>query len=105
MLVNQAGKSISEVVLETRQVSEIIDGVRDSSRQQRSSLGQVAEAVACLDRSTQQNVSLVTQSATSSAGLKDQAARLVDAVAAFRLVEGDAAADHVARVPDQAVAI
>jgi methyl-accepting chemotaxis protein-2 (aspartate sensor receptor) len=98
LIVDHAGKTIEAVVAETQRVSQIIDAVRQSSTEQQSGLSQVAEAVTCLDRSTQQNVSLVADSASSSDGLKEQANRLVAAVAAFHLVEGqdDAEADRLA---------
>jgi methyl-accepting chemotaxis protein len=38
-----------------------------------------------MDRSTQQNASLVQQSAAAAASLNEQARRLVDAVAVFRI--------------------
>jgi methyl-accepting chemotaxis protein len=45
----------------------------------------VGEAVTQLDRVTQQNAALVEQSAAAAESLKQQAARLVGAVAAFKV--------------------
>lgn len=84
-LVDQAGKTIGEVVGATRRVSDIIDAVRGANTEQSSSVAQVVEAVTCLDRSTQQNVSLVADSASAAQGLKEQADRLVRAVSVFQL--------------------
>ncbi len=52
---------------------------------QTDGIAQVGEAVAHLDRSTQQNAALVEQSAAAAQTLKQQAAQLAQAVSVFRL--------------------
>jgi methyl-accepting chemotaxis protein len=48
-------------------------------------IGQVNGSVLKLDQMTQQNAALVEESAAAAEGLRDQATRLADVVAAFRL--------------------
>jgi len=90
-IVGEAGKSIAGVVGATQRVSDIIGRISVSSSQQSASVAQVTEAVACIDRATQQNVQLVTQSESAAQGLNDQAQRLVQAVSVFQLTAAQAA--------------
>ncbi len=46
---------------------------------------QVGQAVSQMDQVTQQNSALVEESAAAAESLRQQAARLVDAVAVFRM--------------------
>ncbi|RAF05623.1 hypothetical protein DN492_30575, partial [Burkholderia multivorans] len=55
-----------------------------STAEQSTGVAQVDQAVVHLDTITQQNAALVEQSAAASASLKQQAARLVDAIEVFR---------------------
>ena len=63
----------------------IIGEVANASSEQAEGIRQVNQAVAHLDGSTQQNAALVEQSAAAAESLRQQAARLVDSVAQFRL--------------------
>jgi len=53
--------------------------------QQSDGIGQVNTAVGQLDQMTQQNAALVEQSAAAAASMKEQADRLNDIVATFKL--------------------
>ena len=55
------------------------------SGEQSRGIEQVGGAVGELDRATQQNAALVEQSAAAAESLRDQAVRLADAVARFKL--------------------
>ncbi len=84
-LVDQAGSTMGEVVASIRRVTDIVGEISAASREQSSGVSQVGEAVTQMDQATQQNAALVEESAAASQSLKQQAAQLVDAVAAFRL--------------------
>ncbi len=84
-LVQQAGETMGEIVGQVGRVSELIGGISTAALQQSGGIGNVNRAVSDLDESTQQNAALVEQSAAAAASLKDQAQRLADAVAVFRL--------------------
>ncbi len=84
-LVKSAGQTMDEIVGQVRRVTDLIAEITYSSDEQSKGIGQVNEAVTQLDQTTQQNAALVEQSAAAAESLKVQAARLSEAVAAFRL--------------------
>jgi methyl-accepting chemotaxis protein len=84
-LVNDAGRTMDEIVAQVRRVSDLIGEIGAASHEQTSGIGQVSHAVSQLDQVTQQNAALVEESAAASESLKQQAGKLVDAVAVFRL--------------------
>ena len=92
-LVGDAGSTMTEIVASVQRVSDIIGEISAAAREQSSGLGQVNSAVADLDRMTQQNAALVEQSAAAAHSLEDQARKLTQVVATFRL---DAAAATLA---------
>ena len=84
-LVEQAGKTMGEVVGAVRRVTDIIDEISAASHEQSEGIGQVNTAVAQMDQVTQQNASLVQEASAASASLAEQAQRLEQAVSVFRL--------------------
>jgi methyl-accepting chemotaxis protein len=84
-LVGQAGQTMGEIVGSVQRVSGVIGGISHAAREQSSGLGQVNQSVGELDRMTQQNAALVEQSAAAAESLKQQAGRLAEVVATFRL--------------------
>ncbi len=84
-LVGEAGRTMQDVVKSVKQVSEIIGDIAHSTHEQSQGIGQVNTAVLELERVTQQNASLVEESAAASESLKEQAMRLVEAVAVFKI--------------------
>ncbi len=89
-LADQAGATMHEVVEAIARVNALMAGISAASREQSAGVAQVGEAVQQMDQATQQNAALVEQSAAAADSLKSQARQLVEAVAAFRLVEGEA---------------
>ncbi|MGA0611516.1 methyl-accepting chemotaxis protein [Caldimonas sp. KR1-144] len=84
-LVQDAGGAMNEIVASVRRVSDIIGEITAAAAEQSDGIGQVNSAVTNLDQMTQQNAALVEQSAAAAESLKEQAQRLAEAVAAFRL--------------------
>ena len=76
---------MGEIVSQVGQVTELIGRISSSAAEQSSGIGCVNRAVSELDETTQQNAALVEESAAVAASLKDQAKRLAEAVAVFRL--------------------
>ena len=64
--------------------------IASASDEQSRGIDQVGQAVAEMDRVTQQNASLVEESAAAAAALEDQAARLNDAVAVVKITRNQA---------------
>jgi len=84
-LVADAGKTMTEIVSSVQRVSDIIGEITAASAEQSDGIGQVNGSVAQLDQMTQQNAALVEQSAAAAESLKEQAAKLSQVVATFRL--------------------
>ena len=91
-LVADAGATMNEIVASVQRVSDIIGEITAASSEQSQGIGQVNTAVTQLDQMTQQNAALVEQSAAAAESLKEQAARLADAAARFRLDSSTATA-------------
>ena len=87
-LVGDAGRSMSDIVMQVKRVSDLINEISAASHEQDQGISQIGEAVAQLDQVTQQNAALVEQSAAAADSLNQQAARLLDVVGAFKLNAG-----------------
>ena len=79
----RAGDTMSEIVREVKQVAELIGEISRSVGEQNGGLAQIQDAVGHLDRTTQQNASLVEQSAQAAQSLKTRAQRLHEALEAY----------------------
>jgi methyl-accepting chemotaxis protein len=84
-LVDDAGKSMSEIISAIQKVADIVGEISSASVEQSSGVQQVGEAVSQMDKVTQQNAALVEESAAAAESLKNQAQQLVQAVAVFKL--------------------
>ncbi|SFT56484.1 methyl-accepting chemotaxis protein [Halomonas saccharevitans] len=87
-LVEQAGKTMQDVVNSVRRVTDIMDEISAASQEQSDGIEQVSQAVGQMDQVTQQNASLVQEASSAAASLEEQADRLEQAVAVFKLTEG-----------------
>ena len=87
-LVNQAGTTMTEVVVSIRRVTDIMGEISAASNEQALGVTQVGQAVGQMDQTTQQNASLVEEMAAAANSLKSRAQALVQEVSVFRL-EGD----------------
>ena len=101
-LVGQAGETMHEIVDAVERVNEIITAITQASHEQSMGIDQVNQAMAQIDRVTQQNAALVEEAAAAAESLQGQASHLVSAVVAFKLE--DAAATQRAAQPVAALA-
>jgi len=83
-LVQEAGATMDEIVSSVQRVSDIIGEITAAAAEQSEGIGQVNVAVNQLDQMTQQNAALVEQSTAASESLREQAARLAEAIGTFR---------------------
>ncbi len=83
-LVDDAGKTMDEIVQQVRRVSDLISEISAATIEQSGGIQQVSQAVGHLDQVTQQNSTLVEQGAAASQSLQQQTQRLVEAVSVFR---------------------
>jgi len=91
-LVDQAGRTMQEVVHSIRRVTDIVGEITAASGEQAAGVSQVGQAVSQMDQAMQQNAALVEENAAAAESLKQQAQMLLQSVAAFRLQQGDAGA-------------
>jgi methyl-accepting chemotaxis protein-1 (serine sensor receptor) len=88
-LVDQAGTTMTEVVTSITRVTDIMGQISAASTEQALGVAQVGEAVTQMDQATQQNAALVEESAAAAESLNAQAQHLVEAVAVFKLDQGN----------------
>jgi len=98
-LVESAGETMDEIVNAVTRVTDIMGEIASASDEQSRGIDQVGLAVAEMDRVTQQNASLVEESASAAAALEEQASRLTQAVAVFRIQQSQMAAKRDASTP------
>ena len=84
-LVAQAGASVRAMVEQVHRVTQLINDISAASQEQAGGIAQIGDAVAQLDRVTQQNAALVEENSAASESLRQQADRLIEAVGVFHL--------------------
>jgi methyl-accepting chemotaxis protein len=84
-LVDSAGATMAEILASVKRVTDIMGEISAASAEQSSGIEQVSNTVTHMDETTQQNAALVEEATAAARALEDQAARLADTVAVFRL--------------------
>jgi methyl-accepting chemotaxis protein len=84
-LADQAGRAMTDVVGAIQRVSQLVVDISTAMQEQSTGVGQVGEAIAQLDQTTQQNAALVEETAAASQSLDEQARHLVVSVGQFRI--------------------
>jgi methyl-accepting chemotaxis protein len=95
-----AGKVIDEIVVSVQQVNQLISEIAVASSEQSAGLGEINKAILQLESVTQQNAALVEEAAASSMTFQEQADRLRELVARFKVTE-EKAAPKVQQAPAQ----
>ena len=93
-LVGDAGRTMTDIVSQVRRVNDMLGEITAATSEQTTGIGQISDAVTQLDQVTQQNAALVEESAAAAESLKQQATRLVDAVAVFKTGQGATSQVH-----------
>ena len=76
-LVGESGKSLDEIVLSIKKVSDIVAEISAASQEQASGIEQVNNAITQMDQVTQQNAALVEETAAASDSVSQQAQHLM----------------------------
>ena len=97
--VERAGSTMQEIVASVKRVTDIMGEISAASEEQSSGIDQVNRAVSQMDEVTQQNAALVEEAAAAAGSLQEQAQRLAEAVAVFKINAGE-----VIEVPAQQLA-
>jgi len=84
-LAGEAGRTMQEVISAVSRVTGIMSEITAASNEQSQGIEQIGQAITQMDGVTQQNAALVEEAAAAAQSLQDQAARLNEAVAVFRL--------------------
>ena len=100
-LVGNAGATMTEIVASVQRVTDIIGEIRAATSEQSQGIEQVNSAVNQLDQMTQQNSALVEESSAAADSLREQAVKLTEVVALFR-VNGSTASTPNAHAPTPA---
>ncbi|MCS3506161.1 methyl-accepting chemotaxis protein [Achromobacter sp. JUb104] len=87
--VERAGATMQEIVASVKRVTDIMGEISAASDEQSSGIDQVNRAVSQMDEVTQQNAALVEEAAAAAGSLQEQAERLVQAVAVFKINAGE----------------
>jgi len=87
--VERAGATMQEIVSSVKRVTDIMGEISAASEEQSSGIDQVNRAVSQMDEVTQQNAALVEEAAAAAGSLQDQAHRLAEAVAVFKINAGE----------------
>jgi methyl-accepting chemotaxis protein-1 (serine sensor receptor) len=98
-LVDQAGRTMSEIIAAVRRVTDIMGEISAASEEQSNGIDQVAKAVSQMDEVTQHNAALVEEAAAAAQSLETQALALMTAVSVFKT---DAVAHQPNAVPAMA---
>ena len=94
--VEDAGRTMDEIVASAKKVNALVAEIAHASAEQLAGIEQVNRALAQMDGNTQRNAGLVQQAAESAQEMAQEAQRLVEAVAKFKLHEAAAAAPREA---------
>jgi methyl-accepting chemotaxis protein len=78
---------MQEIVESVGRVAHVIDEITLAATEQSAGIAGVNQAIGNLDQMTQQNAALVEQSAAAAESLREQADRMKDAVAVFRVAD------------------
>ncbi len=88
-LVNQSGKTLEEIVVSVKRVTDIVAEIAAASKEQLTGIEQVNKAVAQMDRVTQNNASQTEEMAGTAESLLSHSEQLRDLVSKFRLESAD----------------
>ena len=84
-LVEQAGRTMDELVAAVRTVAEIMTEIASASHEQSSGIEQINKAITQMDTVVQMNASLVEEATAAATSMAGQATGLARSVAQFRV--------------------
>ena len=98
LLVNDAGSTMEDIMQSVRRVADVVGEITAAANEQSSGISGVNQAIGNLDQMTQQNAALVEESAAAAESLREQADRMKQAVAVFK-VNGSVSGPIMAAAP------
>ena len=97
-LVDEAGKTMQEIVDSVRCVTDIMAEISTASSEQSIGIDQVNKSITQMDDVTQQNAALVEEVAAAASSMEDEAKKLTEAVSVFKLKDGKFAESKPSRL-------
>ncbi|MTW11237.1 HAMP domain-containing protein [Pseudoduganella eburnea] len=101
-LVDEAGQTMGLIVTSIKQVADIMGEITAATLEQSHGIEEVNAAIGQMDEMTQQNAALVEEAAAAAESMQEQASRLADAVAIFKLAGDEFGKRAVAPPPRKA---
>ncbi len=96
--VENAGKTMREIVASVQKFTAFIDQISSASREQADGIEQVNKAVTEMDQAVQQNAAVVEQAAAAAESMQANAQMLYEAVSVFKL-DGAVLTKSTGRIP------
>ena len=87
-LVDDAGKTMEEIVTAVKRVTDIMSEISAASNEQSQGIEQINQAITQMDEVTQQNAALVEEAAAAAESLEEEAQNLTRSVSVFKMAEG-----------------
>ena len=84
VLVDEAGKTMAQIVTSVRRVTDIIAHIDDASAQQSLDINRVNQTIGQMEEVTEQNAAMVEQVAAAAESLTDQAKELAQSISQFQ---------------------
>jgi len=84
-LTSNAGATMTEVIASVARVTEVMDEISSTTREQNQGIGQVNQAVIQMDSITQQNAALVEQAAAAASSLAQRTDSVAKSISIFKL--------------------
>ncbi|MEI7843713.1 MAG: methyl-accepting chemotaxis protein [Gallionellaceae bacterium] len=84
-LVDDAGKTMEEIVNAVKRVTDIMSEISAASAEQSTGIEQVNQAITQMDEVTQQNAALVEEAAAAAESLQEEAQNLTRSVSVFKM--------------------
>lgn len=89
--VESAGRTMDEIVVDVRRVSDLMTEISTAAQQQSDDIQQMNHAVDLIDQGTQQNAALVEEASAAARSMEEQSSQLLQTVAGFRVHAGSGA--------------
>jgi len=102
--VNDAGRTMEEVVQSVKKVTGLIAEITAASQEQAQGIEQVSETMTQMEKVTQQNAAMVEEASAAAGSLEEQAQALSGAVGVFQLGDEAKRASAPAQAPAKPVA-
>ena len=90
-LVGETGRSLETIVAEVKAIDENVRAIVDNARNQETGLSEINKAVGSIDEGTQQNATMVEETAAACGHLASQAGELTELLSRFDIAQAKAA--------------